>query len=115
MSGNFKYELLKRLQAAGNEPLSGQQIADELNISRTAIWKHINQLKEEGYEIETIRKKGYILKQAANNLDPAKIKALLETTHFGHTIFYEEVLDSTQPTAHRLAQEGAKEGTLVIC
>ncbi len=115
MSGNFKYELLKRLQAAGNEPLSGQQIADELNISRTAIWKHINQLKEEGYEIETIRKKGYILKQAANNLDPAKIKALLETTHFGHTIFYEEVLESTQPTAHRLAQEGAKEGTLVIC
>jgi len=115
VSGNFKYELLKRLQAAGNEPLSGQQIADELNISRTAIWKHINQLKEEGYEIETIRKKGYILKQAANNLDPAKIKALLETTHFGHTIFYEEILDSTQPTAHRLAQEGAKEGTLVIC
>ena len=42
MSGNFKYELLKRLQAAGNEPLSGQQIADELNISRTAIWKHVN-------------------------------------------------------------------------
>lgn len=115
MSGNVKYELLKRLQQANGEPLSGQQIATELDISRTAIWKQINQLKEEGYAIETVHKKGYILKQAADVLHPEKIKAALETAHFGHVIHYEEQLESTQLVAHKLAQEGSPEGTLVIC
>jgi len=115
MSGNVKYEILKRLQCAEGAPLSGQQIATELAISRTAIWKHMQQLKEEGYDIETVHKKGYILKQAPDVLDPAKIQAALQTTHFGHVVHYEEVLDSTQPVAHKLAQEGAPEGTLVIC
>jgi BirA family transcriptional regulator, biotin operon repressor / biotin---[acetyl-CoA-carboxylase] ligase len=115
VNGNVKYELLKRLQQAGGEPLSGQQIATELDISRTAIWKHINQLKDEGYHIETVHKKGYILKQAADVLHPEKIQAALKTEHFGRVIHYEEQLDSTQPVAHKLAQEGAADGTVVIC
>lgn len=115
MNGNVKYELLKRLQLANGEPVSGQQIATELDISRTAIWKHINQLKDEGYDIETVHKKGYILKRAADVLHPENIQASLKTTHFGHVIHYEELLESTQPVAHKLAQEGAADGTVVIC
>lgn len=115
MSADFKLEVLKRLQGAAGEPLSGQQLADTLAISRTAIWKHMNQLKEEGYVIETIRKKGYVLKKMPDIIDVAKIKASLQTTSFGHNIHYEEQLASTQPVAHQLAQEGAAEGTVVIC
>lgn len=115
MSADFKLEVLKRLQRADGQPLSGQQLADTLAISRTAIWKHMNQLKEEGYVIETIRKKGYILKEVPDIIDVAKIKAALETTSFGQVIHYEEQLASTQPVAHQLAQQGAQEGTIVIC
>ena len=37
--------------------LSGQQLCDHFQVSRTAVWKAINQLKEEGYEIEAVRTK----------------------------------------------------------
>ena len=39
--------------------LSGQQLCDHLQVSRPAVWKAINQLKEEGYEIEAVRNCGY--------------------------------------------------------
>ena len=36
--------------------VSGQQICEKFGVSRTAVWKAINQLKEEGYEVEAVRK-----------------------------------------------------------
>ena len=38
---------------------SGQELCDRLEVSRTAVWKVINQLKEEGYEIDAVKNKGY--------------------------------------------------------
>jgi len=111
----IKYELLKRLSAANGQPISGQQLADDLNISRTAIWKHMKQLEEEGYTFRSIRKKGYIMLSTPDTLDPAKITAALETEHFGNQIIYEESLTSTQTVAHQLAQDGAPDGTVIIC
>lgn len=115
MNVPIKYELLKRLSAANGKPLSGQQLADDLNISRTAIWKHMKQLEEEGYIFESIRKKGYILLSTPDTLDPAKITLALETEHFGKKIVYEKILTSTQTVAHQYAQEGAPDGTVIIC
>lgn len=115
MNTPIKYEIVKRLFAAKDKPISGQQLADELQISRTAVWKYIKQLEEEGYKFEATRKKGYLLQKSPDTLDPSKIKALLETERFGREIIYEESLTSTQTIAHQLAQEGALDGTLVIC
>lgn len=115
MSVPIKYELLKRLSDAKGKPVSGQQLADDLNLSRTAIWKHMKQLEEEGYQFESIRKKGYILISTPDTLDPAKITAILETEQFGKKIIYEESLTSTQTIAHQQAQDGAPNGTVVIC
>lgn len=111
----IKYELIKRLSCANGEPISGQQLADDLKISRTAIWKHMKQLEEEGYEFESIRKKGYIMLSTPDTLDPAKITAALETEQFGKKIIYKKTLSSTQTLAHQQAQDGAPNGTLVIC
>lgn len=115
MSTNYKHELLKKLQQAGEIPVSGQQLADDFDLSRTAIWKYIKQLEDEGYVFETVKKKGYILKSQPNSISPDKIKAALETVQFGEKIIFEEQLPSTQPVAHQLAQEGAAAGTVVIC
>lgn len=57
MSLTMKDKILERFLLAGDEPLSGQQLADDFGISRTAIWKHLQSLQEEGYEFETIKKK----------------------------------------------------------
>lgn len=115
MSGNYKHEILKKLQQAGEKPLSGQDLADDCGLSRTAIWKYIKQLEEEGYVFETIKKKGYILKSQPNLISSNKIKAALETKDFGQIIHFEETVESTQPIAHQLAQQGAEAGTVVIC
>ncbi|MGX9133853.1 biotin--[acetyl-CoA-carboxylase] ligase [Rummeliibacillus sp. JY-2-4R] len=115
MSVPIKFELIKRLSKAKGEPVSGQQLADDLNISRTAIWKHMKQLEEEGYKFESVRKKGYIMISSPDTLNPAKIAATLETEDFGKHIIYEKTFTSTQTIAHQHAQDGAPNGTVVIC
>ena len=56
----MKTEILSMLRAADGY-VSGQQICDRFHVSRTAVWKVIEQLKEEGYEIEAVRRRGYHL------------------------------------------------------
>ncbi|MBO1912994.1 HTH domain-containing protein, partial [Microvirga sp. 3-52] len=51
MTSNMKNELLKRLFEANGQPVSGQEIADEFGLSRTAIWKYVKDLEKDGYEI----------------------------------------------------------------
>lgn len=60
MTLTVKDKVLKRLLEANSEPISGQKLADEFGISRTAIWKYIKAFEEEGYEIGTVRKKAII-------------------------------------------------------
>ena len=45
----MKSEILKMLRES-EDYVSGQQICEKFGVSRTAVWKAINQLKEEGYE-----------------------------------------------------------------
>ena len=54
----MKSEILKMLRES-EDYVSGQQICEKFGVSRTAVWKAINQLKEEGYEVEAVRNKGY--------------------------------------------------------
>ncbi|MEK5231514.1 biotin--[acetyl-CoA-carboxylase] ligase [Lysinibacillus sp. FSL K6-0232] len=114
MTNSIKDKILKSLLEADGEAVSGQDLADALGVSRTAIWKHMQTLQEEGYTFETIKKKGYVLTGVPNSLSPTQIELFLQTEHFGREIHYYDVVDSTQIIAHKLAQEGAPHGTVVI-
>jgi len=114
MSMSMKDEILKRLLAANGEAVSGQDLADSLGVSRTAIWKHMQTLQEEGYTFETVKKKGYVLTGVPNSLSPTQLALFLNTERLGREVHYFEVVDSTQTIAHKLAQEGAPHGTIVI-
>lgn len=114
MTSTAKSELLKRLFDAAGEPVSGQDIADEFGVSRTAIWKYVKELEQEGYEIGTVRKKGYYLISSPDRVNEANVKKHLETDDYGKHIQYFESVDSTQKIAHELAQQGAANGTVVI-
>ena len=48
--------------------ISGEDLSNKLGISRTAVWKHIKKLKEEGYNIESVNKKGYRLESFPGDL-----------------------------------------------
>lgn len=114
MKSPVKNELLKRLFAAQGEPVSGQDIADEFGLSRTAIWKYIKELEEEGYEIGSQRKKGYFLIEAPDLVNAANISEQLETTAYGRRVKYFKTCLTTQTIAHKEAQSGAADGTLII-
>jgi BirA family biotin operon repressor/biotin-[acetyl-CoA-carboxylase] ligase len=107
-------KLAQRLIEAQGTALSGQQLADEFGISRTAVWKHIKELEEQGYRIVSVKKKGYILSSLPDTLESTAIQALLKTERLGQTIHYMESCPSTQIVAHQLAQEHAPDGTVVL-
>ena len=104
-------EMLKR---AGNDFISGESIAGELQISRTAVWKHIQKLREHGYEILSRERRGYKLKDAPDLLLPSEIQIGLETQIVGVEMNYEPSVDSTNRVAKALAYHGAADGTIVV-
>lgn len=114
MTSTVKDKVLERLLEAGSEPISGQKLADEFGVSRTAIWKYIKEFEEDGYEIGTVRKKGYYLMSIPDLVTEANIKRHLQTNHYGRQIAYYQSCHSTQPIAHEFAQDGAKDGTVII-
>lgn len=59
----MKTEIIGALQSTEGF-LSGQELSDHLNVSRTAVWKVMKSLEEDGYEIEAVRNKGYSLKKS---------------------------------------------------
>ncbi len=96
--------------------LSGQQLSDLLGVSRTAVWKTIGKLKDEGYEIEAVTNKGYRLIRGKDTdvLNQTEIARRLTTGWAGHPVIYEEKTGSTNDDIMRLADKGACEGTLAV-
>ena len=94
--------------------LSGQELCEQLGISRTAVWKYMKQLKEEGYEIQSVQNKGYCLMEVPDVLGESEIKSRMETQWVGQRVYFYEEIDSTNTQAKRLTEEDAPSGTLVV-
>ncbi|MFK2824191.1 biotin--[acetyl-CoA-carboxylase] ligase [Bacillus sp. B190/17] len=114
MQSSVKQQLLEAFSKADGEFVSGQALAEILGCSRTAIWKHIEALRQEGFELEAVRKKGYRILTKPDKVTENEILIGLQTDWLGKKIVSLETTDSTQKEAHRLAQEAFKEGTVVI-
>lgn len=110
----MRNEILDYFRKADGNFVSGQQISKDLHVSRTAIWKHINVLKERGYIFESSTRKGYRLIYAPNLLTPLEIDSALHTETFGRHVVYLEFTQSTNEEAKKIAREGAEEGTIVV-
>ena len=70
-----KQTILRLLEQSRGVSLSGEQIAQELNISRAAVWKAVNQLKKEGYRIEAVQNRGYRLDPDSDLLSAEGIRS----------------------------------------
>ena len=108
-----KTRILKKLLETDGY-LSGQELCEQLGVSRTAVWKYMKQLKEEGYEIEAVQNKGYCLKDVPDVLGESEIKSRLHTRWAGQTLYYYDEIDSTNTQIKRLAEEDAPHGTLAV-
>lgn len=111
----MKERILGLLKTNSHNYISGQQISDDLNVSRTAVWKYINELKSEGYTIEAKSKNGYKLIASPDSLNYNEISEHLNTVFIGRKIHYFESLDSTNTTAKELASKGESEGAVILC
>ncbi len=106
--------MLEILQRQPGTYISGEEISKALSISRTAVWKQINKLREEGYEFEAVSRKGYRLTSSPDKLVDLDLLERLQTRTFGRQLKILNVTSSTQEEVRRLAEEGAPSGTLVI-
>ena len=95
-----KTRILKKLLETDGY-LSGQELCEQLGVSRTAVWKYMKQLKEEGYEIEAVQNKGYCLKDVPDVLGESEIKSRLHTRWAGQTLYYYDEIDSTNTQIKR--------------
>ncbi len=95
--------------------VSGQQLCDHFGVSRTAVWKVINQLKEEGYRIESVSRKGYrLVESPADVYSASEIASRLHTEWAGRNLHFYASTGSTNPDAKRFAEEGEPHGTIVV-
>jgi len=108
-----KEKVLHVLEQKRDVPTSGQKIADSLSLSRTAVWKAIKQLRQEGHKISGETKNGYILEHYCKLSENGIRQALpLKYRELGITIF--DITDSTNTQAKILSDNGAKHGSVVL-
>jgi BirA family transcriptional regulator, biotin operon repressor / biotin---[acetyl-CoA-carboxylase] ligase len=94
--------------------VSGAMLASELGLSRTGIWKQIQSLRSQGYEILSHPKDGYSLVEEPDAPLPEEILANLETSWMARSYHYLLQIGSTNDYAMQLALNGAPHGTLVV-
>ena len=111
----MKEKVLRIFRVHGGSFVSGQEICDALNVSRTAVWKVINALKEEGYEFDAVKNRGYRLVSCPDTLTQWEIASRLDTVIMGCRLeAYFRSHTSTNNVLKKLADEGAPEGTVVV-
>ena len=96
------------------EYISGEKLSEILGVSRTAIWKAINSLRDDGYEIDSVTNKGYKLVKKPNVLNASTISEGLNVKVVGTEIITLKTVDSTNEEIKRKAHENARSGLVVI-
>ena len=109
----MKSEILKMLRES-EDYVSGQQICEKFGVSRTAVWKAINQLKEEGYEVEAVRNKGYRILASPDVMTKEELESQIDTVWLGKPVIYFDEIGSTNNYAKQLGENGGAHGTLVV-
>lgn len=93
--------------------ISGQEISEKLGVSRQAVWKSINALKEKGYEIQSVTNRGYRLVSSPDYLNESSLKSLLHNKIIGKNLIVLDSVNSTNDYLKKLGNEGCENGTVV--
>lgn len=110
-----KIAILKRLLSTPSEMVPSGELVEKLEISRQAIWKGIESLRDETIGIESVPNRGYrLVRPPTYDLSPSWIECRLEGCSLGHPILLFESVDSTQEIAKEAARQGANGGLVVI-
>ncbi|TLM65735.1 MAG: biotin--[acetyl-CoA-carboxylase] ligase [Deltaproteobacteria bacterium] len=106
--------ILNLFRQASAGYVSGARLSEVLGVSRTAVWKQIEQLRQLGYRIEAIPSRGYRLCDVPDLPLAEELRSGLATRRIGREIRYLAETDSTNRQAYALGEAGADEGLVVI-
>lgn len=111
---SIKSDILKEFEKNKGEVISGSKLAKDLNVSRTSIWKHIEELRKDGYEITAVTNKGYSLSNDTDLISAEGIIPYLNEDYCNVPIYAYKTLESTNKTAKELTFKDAAHGTVII-
>lgn len=106
-------QILELLEEAEG-PLSGEEMAQRLGISRNSVWKAVQRLREDGYEIEAATNRGYRLVSSDSALTPQGVRRLLTGPARGCAIDVRDTVTSTNTVLKAIAEQGGAEGMALI-
>ena len=109
-----RHTILEALCASKGEYISGEHLSRTLGITRSAVWKGVDALRREGYEIESRTRLGYRLLSMPDTLEPEALAARLNTAVVGRRILFFDTLDSTNTYAKQAALAGGENGLVIL-
>jgi len=107
-------EVLHVLEKRKGHIVTGGQLAKTLNVSRTAIWKSINTLKDNGKEIVSVPNVGYKLLSNDDTLSKQLIDMKLSTAFLGRSMELLSTVNSTNQYLKEINVENIDNGYVVI-
>ena len=109
-----KSQLLKLFEENKGTYLSGEDIAERLSISRTAVWKAVNSLRKDGYDIDAVPNRGYCLSIQTDILSVQGIRKYLAPICRELKLEVFPSVTSTNTVLKEQAAAGAPEGTAIL-
>src|SRR4051812_21252550 len=107
--------ILSAMRQAGDDSISGAELAARLGVTRAAVWSHIKDLRTLGYEIEASPHDGYRLVDVPDVLHADDLLSRIPASQIiGRDIRVFEKTTSTNDVVERLAHDGVKEGVVVF-
>jgi BirA family biotin operon repressor/biotin-[acetyl-CoA-carboxylase] ligase len=94
--------------------ISGAQIAREIGVTRSTVWRWIERMRALGVRVKGQPRSGYRIEKVPDILVPSLIRRLLADTPFGKRIYHYFKVDSTNTVAMRLGEEGEPHGAIVL-
>jgi BirA family biotin operon repressor/biotin-[acetyl-CoA-carboxylase] ligase len=109
----MRTEILELLRNT-NEYVSGQELCERFGVSRTAVWKAIDGLKKDGYNIVAVRNRGYRLITDFQDIFSERelVRSLRDNKLVKKVCFFESI-GSTNTEAKKMAEDGEESGVIV--
>ena len=94
--------------------VSGSEISEQLGVARQAVWKAMNNLKEQGYKIDSVTNRGYRLVAYPPHLNEPAIEKYLKTSVIGKKLIVLDEVGSTNDYLKKLGADGCENGTVAV-
>lgn len=109
-----KKRVLELLENNRGQNISGEYIANQLNITRNSVWKAVKELEKDGHKIKAVTNRGYCLCDCNDILSVEGMLPFLRDKMAANKIHIYACLESTNKTAKEMAISGAEHGTIII-